>query len=605
MQNLIFLSLLATSLLFQPAQPEFRPNKPLPDSPDDAAFAAAQFLQSALKVEQSQVAKGGKVDRPSSRLRFLSLYDLPTRGSRRRVGGKIGEVEPYSPLDDTIKILLFVINQTNRINSSATLIRIKDDLFAVDYLSPGWSPEAWDRLAANDVYFKREWIQESTWNYLTYYTYSQYPIMRADQFISLSMLPPAYYDLLGLPDNLAALQKLIGIDDKLLTETYRTKGSVKTDNLSVTLNNRILERRQGAFNLWTSNDVVNSKGRKNALRQLDVISGDIHKLDIDGQEHFFQLNNGLWGYYLNNAQGKRVDEVPINIARDENFRDYRVIAGRSCAACHIEGIRPFQSDQASLLSNQVVTLRTINPEDANALAARYDEKIVQRFIRTDQTEYRSAIEDLVGVTPEKISFMFANAWRVYNEERVTLHQAAIECGLYDAGLIAVATPSIDPNILKFLELDDNKQPRTLSRDVFEDIFDELMLLRGRPTLKDGQIPMPAVSGERRVVTPKIVAIEPVKPVDDPEIIGKLVLKKPGVIGENQTGEVTLKSKNPFIVKTFSSYDKTVILAGVSQTPVNEQILSFTFIYTQAGFPKEISVGLDNGKTVKIPIEEKN
>jgi len=114
--------------------------------------------------------------------------------------------------------------------------------------------------------------------------------------------------------------------------------------------------------------VINSKGKKNALRQLDVIGGDIHKLDIDGQEHVFELGNGLWGGFLNDAKGNRVDEVPVTIANDDNFRDHRVIAGRSCITCHDLGIKPFASDQAKLLENQVVTLRTINPHDAIALA---------------------------------------------------------------------------------------------------------------------------------------------------------------------------------------------------------------------------------------------
>jgi hypothetical protein len=451
---------------------EFRPNKQISDSPDSVVYHAVEYLQKVAEAEKLTA----RSDRQSTKLRFISLYNIPVSGSRRNAKGVI---EQYNQLDEMVKVLIFTVNQLNRINPPATLIKVKDDLFAISIDSPGWTTDAWDKLASKDVYFKREWIDESLWKYLTYYTYTQYPIMRCDQFVSISTVPPDYYNLLGLPETYDDLVKLLGIQEKLLTDAYRIKAGVKTDNLTVTINNRILERRQGAFDLWSSNDVVNSKQRKNALRQLDVIGGDIHKLDIDGQEHVFELGWGGWGGFLNDAKGKRVDEVPIAIARDDNYRDYRVIAGRSCLTCHDLGIKSFSSDQDTLLKNQVIQLRTIHSQDAIALSARYDGNFVQRMIKTDQDNYRASIENLVGVSPEKIASMYSNVWRIYNEQRVTLHQAAIETGLSNDGLIATIVPSIDPNLLKFLELDDNKQPRTLSRDVFEDVFDDLMLLRGK------------------------------------------------------------------------------------------------------------------------------
>jgi hypothetical protein len=458
-------------LSLQAINQEFRPNKKVSDTPAKVVYNAVVYLEGVVKSEKATARQ----DWQSTKLRFISLYNVPTNGVRRN--GK-GEVENYNPLDEMVKVLIFTVNQLNRINPPATLIRVNDDLFAISIDSPGWTTDAWDKLATKNSYFNRNWVDYKLWDYMTYYTYTNYPIMRADQFISLSTMPPDYYNLLGLPETYDEFSKLLGIQEKLLADTYRIKASVKTDNLTVTINNRILERRQGAFDLWSSNDVVNSKQRKNALRQLDVIGGDIHKLDIDGQEHVFELGWGGWGGFLNDAKGKRVDEVPIAIARDENYRDYRVIAGRSCLTCHDLGIKPFSSDQTTLLQNQVIQLRTIHPQDAIALSARYDEPFVQRMIKTDQENYRSSIESLVGVSPEKIASMYSNVWRIYNEQRVNLHQAAIESGLSDDGLIATIVPSIDPNLLKFLELDDNKQPRTLSRDVFEDVFDDLMLLRG-------------------------------------------------------------------------------------------------------------------------------
>lgn len=455
--------------------PEFRPGQTLPESPDDAAYAASNFLVKARNAE----SKTANPLYGSRNLRFLSMHHVPQRGTRRKLGTKGAETESYSPLDDLVQVLLFAVNQVNRRNPPVTLIRVKPDLFAVYLEGPGWSVEAWEKMAAKDPYFRREWIEESTWNYLTYYTYSQYPIMRADAFVALSTVAPDYYSLLGLPATLSEFKQQLGIDEKLLTESYRIKAGVKTDGLTVTLNNRILERRQGAFDLWSSNDVINSKGRKNALRQLDVIGDDSHRLDIDGQEHVFELGNGLWGGFLNDAKGNRVDEVPVTIANDDNYRDHRVIAGRSCLTCHDQGIKPFASDQAKLLNDQVITLRTINPGDAIALSARYDEKAVQRSIRSDQEAFRSAVEDLTGTSPERIAAMYSNVWRNYSEERVSLHQAALESGLSDDGFIAVVTPSIEPNLLYLIQA----PGRSIARDVWEDCFNQVMLLKGRPVLR--------------------------------------------------------------------------------------------------------------------------
>jgi hypothetical protein len=576
-------------LLFQNAiNPEFRPGKQTSDSPDDVAYYAALHLKKIVDTE-SKLPPG---DRQSAKTRFISLYNIPISGTRRNIKG---ELEKYNQLDEMVKVLIFTVNQLNRINPPATLVKVRDDLFAISIDSPGWRIDAWDKLATKDVYFRREWINESSWNYLCYYTYTNYPIMRADQFISISTVPPDYYNLLGLPETRDELISLLGIQEKLLADAYRIKASVKTDGLTVTINNRILERRQGAFDLWSSNDVINSKNKKNALRQLDVIGGDIHKLDIDGQEHVFELGWGGWGGFLNDAKGKRVDEVPIAIARDENYRDYRVIAGRSCLTCHDLGIKPFSSDQTTLLQNQVVQLRTINSQDAIALSARYDEPFVQRMIKMDQENYRASIEGLVGVSPEKIAAMYSSAWRTYSEQRVTLHQAAIEAGISDDGLIATIVPSIDPNLLKFLELDENKQPRTLSRDVFEDVYDDLMLLCGKNPARANALP--EVTARPVVATP---VIAPAKPIEDPEIIGQISFKQPTAPGEVQSTKVTLKSPNKFFIKSYSESTGSISI-NVYPTPSLSHDLSVAFTNNQNVFPSELGITLDSGKYIKIPI----
>jgi len=581
----------ALLLLIQLPAPEFRPGQKLPKSPDDSAYEAAVFLKKAIETE----SKTPSALRHSRNLRFFSMYNMSAKGARKKLGSKSAETESFSPLDDMVKVLLFAINQTNRRNPPVTLIRVSEDLFATYLDSPGWSVEAWDSVAKKDPYFRQEWIEESTWNFLSSYTYTLYPIVRADEFVSNSTTGADYYLLLGLPKTVGEFYKQLGINEELLTSNNRVKAGVKTDGLTVTLNNRILERRQGAFDVWSSNDVVNSKGRKNALRQLDVIGGDIHKLDIDGQEHVFELGNGLWGGFLNDAKGNRVDEVPTTIANDDNYRDHRVIVGRSCITCHDQGIKPFHSDQAKLLENQVVTLRTINPHDAIALAGRYDERAIQRNIYTDQETFRAAVEDLTGTSPERIAAMYSNVWRGYAEQRVTFTQAALEAGLSNDGLLAVLTPAIDPNLLYLIQA----PGRTLSRDVWEDTFDDVMLLKGRPAQPKTRINLPAVASG------SVPALERREPKPEPkaeETTPRFILKPPAQIGEQQTAKIVIKSEKGFTVKSYlkdGGNEKTVMVSQ-GGTPT-ERELTFTFTSGADGFSKQVEIVTDVGSLV-IPVE---
>jgi hypothetical protein len=584
----LFLFALLSQIPVDPIVPEFRPGKVFPDAPNDAAYAAATYLKSALEAE-FKTARPAGYQAHASNLRFISLYNLSTHGSRRKFNSKTGEIEQFSPLDDMTRVLLFVVNQLNRINPPATLIRIKDDLYALHYDSPGWTAESWDSMASEDAYFKREWIEDPTWDYLTAWTYTQYPIMRADQFISISTVPPHYYNLLGLPKTLKEFYDLtIHIDEKFLATNNLINAGVKVDGLTVTLNNRRLEYRPGAFPAFTSHDVINDKGRKNALRQLDVIGGSIHDLDIDGQEHIARNRCGFWIGFLNDAKGNRVDFVPTTIANDENFRDRTVIPGRSCITCHDQGIKSFSSDQAKLLESRVIELRTTQPQDAVALAGRYDEKALQRAITNEQANFRLVIEDIVGTTPEKIAFMYSVLWKQYKEERVGLHQYALECGLSDAGLIALSVPSIDPNLLYLIS-----QPKaTLSRGVVEDTFNQVMLLRGKPVAPAGRMPMPAIDPAK---IKRVAVAEP----EEVTTISKIEIAPAQAIGDTRDTQFTIKTKNPVSIKSYVKSNK--VFLSSDQESKTEHVINIRLTAEQDGFAQSVELELSNGKQIKIPI----
>ena len=175
------------------------------------------------------------------------------------------------------------------------------------------------------------------------------------------------------------------------------------------------------------------------------------------------------------------------------------------------------------------------------------------------------------------------------ESRVTFHQAATEAGLSDDGLTAVLTPAIDPNLLYLLQA----PGRTLSRDVFEDTFDDIMLLKGRPAQPKGRLAMP----DAHPNTPIHARIE--RP-EDPRI----TLKTPTAPGQQQQAKVTIRTSQPTKVLSFATAGGTHMSSSPfrdgKSLPSTEHELDFTFTSGEQGFVKSVEVTLDSGPIV-IPV----
>src|SRR6185369_2573770 len=67
------------------------------------------------------------------------------------------------------------------------------------------------------------------------------------------------------------------------------------------------------------------------------------KLKRDGSELIGTLRNGLHYYYVCNAEGKQLSEVPQNVAQHHGVGDVTVFNGISCQRCHAvqKGVIPF------------------------------------------------------------------------------------------------------------------------------------------------------------------------------------------------------------------------------------------------------------------------
>src|SRR5262249_60787468 len=87
-----------------------------------------------------------------------------------------------------------------------------------------------------------------------------------------------------------------------------------------------------------------------------------------GGEIIFTLSNGLRGFLLVDADGRRVDKSPGEIVSDPKRPDRLVETGVSCLSCHVRGLLP-KDDQvrAHVLKNR----SSFAPADVDLVKALY------------------------------------------------------------------------------------------------------------------------------------------------------------------------------------------------------------------------------------------
>lgn len=159
---------------------------------------------------------------------------------------------------------------------------------------------------------------------------TSYPMFRADWFMANVILPPTYYDLLGLGKNIKDFEKLAFADEDLARKASSQDKAVVIASI-VARNNRTLVRSPtftGGY-IWGSRDSLTSVNDRDYVKNL---------LDekFDATEDIASLPNGLQFYFLTDGKGARIDFANPDIAIDKESVDKIVRTGRSCMICHAE-----------------------------------------------------------------------------------------------------------------------------------------------------------------------------------------------------------------------------------------------------------------------------
>jgi mono/diheme cytochrome c family protein len=363
-------------------------------------------------------------------------------------------------------------------------------IYRLDLRDYKWTARMWERLAV--VYPYRPNEESAASKACAALTGSARPILRGDWFIATASRPPFYHDFLRLPDTDRALEHLLQVD---VLANLQDDNAVRAgfNGSGVARNNRILERHDAAHGAyWRSYDFSENTGRQNIFeRPLGPLPGATSFVAAGG-EIIFHLPNGLQGYLLVDAQGRRVDKAPGEIVSDPKRPDHLVENGLSCMSCHVRGLLP-KDDQVRghVLQNAAIFSR----EDRDAILALYPQRTrMRQLMKEDMERFAEALRQ-AGVPADEPEPIVTATLRY--EGVLDLRGAAAETGLTVEEFSARLRKS--PELMRSLG-SLLARGGTVQRQVFEDAYSELArafhLGADSGTLEIRQVSAPAFRGHR-------------------------------------------------------------------------------------------------------------
>ena len=437
--------------------------------------------------------------------RYLSLYNVP---AKQRT--------------DVLNALSFWCNSLSREAEIIKPVLVAPDLVRINLDDYGWSRKVWEKLAERDSYFhaqietvveeivieqddygywqgqgaNRQWIHTrwvpverkvkkrirqtgaAPWlpakemAALITLTQTTAPIVRADWWIVETAINAerkgtGYYSFLGLKSR-KDFEQLVGLDKQASIRLRKEIAAIITDSGVAPHNRQVYRFQSITGGYWITLDVNESADRKNAVRLLNGDFVDNH----DAEEHYGFLPNGLFAYYLSQADGKQLDTAPDTIASDHtsSSNDHRLHVGLSCVRCHTEGIRPID-DVARRLYRGAIALQSPDPFKLRRLRQLYLSDL-PKYETRDRQDFAEAVKACNGLGVEENAKVFGATWKRYQDDSVTVATAELELGIESGKLVpalkvySVATGSLDPVLAFFIQ----NPPLPVRRDHFEESF---------------------------------------------------------------------------------------------------------------------------------------
>ncbi len=337
------------------------------------------------------------------------------------------------------------------IDPARTVLRI--DLR--DYL---WDDGIWQEIADHNPYGLQK--EDGPAQTIAELTGCDQPHVRADWFVFAASRPPLYHDLLRLPETIEELERKLDVDvEANIRQDRAARAGFNASGVS--RNNRLIERHEstnGAY--WRSYDFAGNADRKNLFSHpLGPGDGD-HDFEYDGGEIVFTLPNGLNGYMLINANGKRIDKGPTEIVRDNKQSDGAVVNGISCMSCHNRGF----IEKTDQVRDVVARSKAFDKDVAETVLVLYPPKDrMEELFKGDLERFAKAVKQ-TGAALSRTEPVFALATQF--EDEINLPLAAAEAGLpiKDFENLLERTPKLGQTLGPLLV------DGTVKRDVYVDAF---------------------------------------------------------------------------------------------------------------------------------------
>jgi WD40 repeat protein/mono/diheme cytochrome c family protein len=336
-------------------------------------------------------------------------------------------------------------------------------IYRLDLREYKWTARMWERLAV--IYPYRLSEASTAAKACATLTGSAQAWLRGDWFVATASRPPFYHDFLQLPNTDRALERLLQVDvvanlqdDNVVRAGFNGSG--------VARNNRVLERHDAAHGAyWRSYDFSDNIGKQNIFeRPLGPLPGPSAFVPAGG-EIIFHLPNGLQGYLLVDAQGRRVDKAPGDIVSDPRRPDRLVENGLSCMSCHVRGLLP-KDDQvrAHALKNAAAFSR----EDRATILALYPQAARMRSLMKQDSERFARALQQAGVPAGEPEPILTATLRY--EGVLDLREAAAETGLTPDDFAARLSRA--PELMRSLGAL-RARGGTVQRQVFEETYPAL------------------------------------------------------------------------------------------------------------------------------------
>jgi len=521
-----------------------------PDRVDQPARSFVSETRVRSLIAQDLVAQPA---RARSFLRYFSLVHLYNAGSSD------AELETYRiGLSKLINSLSWrkEIALPAAIDAARTLLRI-------DLRDYGWTAATWDRLLASYPYA----LGSAADQQITQLSGAAAPYIRADWFAARASAPPLYHEILELPKTVEELERVLGID---AARDFAEEKNVARAGLrasGVSRNNRVLERHPSAYgSYWKSFDF------RSSADQQDIFQNPL-AFNAAGSEIIFNLPNGLQGYFVADAAGRRINEAPVAIVSDRTNPDDPVIRnGVSCMSCHYDGIRQFTDEvRAVVRANSGVTF-----DRGKALAIYASQESFDAWIAGDRSRFETAARAMrASATSANREPVNALARRFSAD--LTLSNAAAEAGLGPADFREIIRNNPRLEQLGYAQL--IVAGGAIKRDAWERTFEDLAseLARGqvRPSASLREVTARhangAVSALRRLPSTEITPASILKASKTLSIQSMTIFLKPDQLEHELRKRSEFEALGLSTTKNFPRADLIVVL--------DRPVFTYTFTYS--------------------------